>query len=386
MESVTAVLRQNVIRAENGASPCRKRLSESRELTQGCSAAPKILSGSKPRLCAAHVYKDRVRAAVSERYGWESGSPIVTMMQPAESLMRQDATRGSGTSSKIRRCLPETKMRAVVMVVVDVVSEQTLQMEFVKCDDVIQELAAATAYPTLRNSVLPRAPQRSADGTHLQRSNGYGDLQPVFRIAVENEKPGSRFERKRLSQLLDDPRTRGVRSNVEVQNAPPVMVDDEKAIKHPESDRWGREEIHCGNRFPVVAKESEPTLGWLGISRRPFHPTGDRSLGNIKTQHEELAMDARCSPSWVLGNHPEDQLPHFFRRRPSPNARPGFGDQPPVQTESGPVPADYGFGRDDDEGVPPGRPNPPNYHPEEPIEQADARVGMPTLQHGELLA
>jgi hypothetical protein len=186
-----------------------------------------------------------------------------------------------------------------------------------------------------------------------------GTSNPYFASRVENEKPGSRLERKRLSQLLDDPRTRRMPGDVEVQNAPPIMVD-EKAIKHAESDRWGREEIHCGNRFPVVAKESEPTLGGLGISRRSFHPTGDCSLGELKTEHEELAMDAWCSPSWVLGNHPEDQLPHFFRRRPSPDARPGFGDQPAVQTESGAVPADDGFGRDDDEGVPPSRPNPPS--------------------------
>ena len=40
------MLRQNVIRAEDGASPCRKRLSESRELPQECSADTKILFGS----------------------------------------------------------------------------------------------------------------------------------------------------------------------------------------------------------------------------------------------------------------------------------------------------------------------------------------------------
>jgi len=276
-------------------------------------------------------------------------------------------------------------MRAVVMIVADVVSEQTLQMAFVNCDDVIQDFPASTAYPPLRNSILPRTPQRSADRTYVQRSNGCGDLQPVLRIPVENEKPGSRFERKRLSQLLDDSRTGWMPSDVEVQNAPPVMVDDEKAIEHAESDRWGREEIHCGNRFSMVVQKRKPALGWLGISRHPFHPTGDRSLGNIKTEHEELAMDAWCSPGWVLGAHPEDQLPHFFRRRPSPDARPGFGDQPAVQTESGPVPADYGFGRDDDEGVPPSRPNPPSYCPEELIEEAEARAGMSTLQHRELL-
>jgi len=49
------------------------------------------------------------------------------------------------------------------------------------------------------------------------------------------------------------------------------------------------------------------------------------------------------------------------------------------------VPADYGFGRDDDEGELPSRPDPPSYYPEDLIEEADARAGMPTLQHGELL-
>jgi len=96
-------------------------------------------------------------------------------------------------------------------------------------------------------------------------------------------------------------------------------------------------------------------------------------------------MDARGSPSWVLGNHPEDQLPHFLRSRPSPEARPGSRDQPPIHMESGPVPADYGFGRDDDERVLPSRPDPPSDYPEELIEDAKARARKSTFQHGELL-
>jgi len=49
------VLRQNVIRAENGASPCRKRLSERRELLQGCSADARILCGSSPLQCPTYI-------------------------------------------------------------------------------------------------------------------------------------------------------------------------------------------------------------------------------------------------------------------------------------------------------------------------------------------
>jgi hypothetical protein len=49
------------------------------------------------------------------------------------------------------------------------------------------------------------------------------------------------------------------------------------------------------------------------------------------------------------------------------------------------VPADDGFGRDDDEGLLPSRPDPPSDYPEELIEEAEARARMSTLQHDELL-
>jgi len=58
------------------------------------------------------------------------------MTQPAESLLGKDTTTGSGTRPAIRRSLPESKMRAFVMIVA-VVSEQTLQTTFVNCGDVI---------------------------------------------------------------------------------------------------------------------------------------------------------------------------------------------------------------------------------------------------------
>jgi hypothetical protein len=53
---------------------------------------------------------------------------FVAMMQPAESLMGQDATRGSGTSSTVRRSLPESKMRAVFVVVADMRGRASGQM------------------------------------------------------------------------------------------------------------------------------------------------------------------------------------------------------------------------------------------------------------------
>ena len=49
------------------------------------------------------------------------------------------------------------------------------------------------------------------------------------------------------------------------------------------------------------------------------------------------------------------------------------------------MPADYSFGRDDDEGLLPSRPEPPSDYPEELIEKPETRARMSPLQHDELL-
>jgi hypothetical protein len=218
------------------------------------------------------------------------------MMQPAESLVRKDATRGDGTHPVAWCSLPESEMGAVVMIVTNIFGEQPLQMPFIHCNDVIQQVSSAAFDPTLRHAVLPGTLEGSLHWTQLQGSNRHRYFQSVFRILIEDQKPGSRPKRKRLSQLLDDPLACGVTCNVEVQHTPPIMVDDEEAIEHAERKSRNREEIHRSNGFPMIVQKRKPALGWFGISRRSFHPARDRSLGDIKTKHEEFTMNARGTP------------------------------------------------------------------------------------------
>ncbi len=63
------------------------------------------------------------------------------------------------------------------------------------------------------------------------------------------------FKWKRLAQLLDDPTARRMLRDVNVQDAPTIMTDDEEAVEHAERNRWRSEEIHRRNRFPMVSKE-----------------------------------------------------------------------------------------------------------------------------------
>src|ERR1700692_1801741 len=85
--------------------------------------------------------------------------------------------------------------------------------------------------------------------------------------------------------------------DIEVQDTPTVVTDDEKAIERAEGDRRNREEVHRGNRFPVITEKGKPAPGRLRICRRPFHATRDGSLRDSKAEHEKLAMDA-WRPTW----------------------------------------------------------------------------------------
>ena len=211
-------------------------------------------------------------------------------------------------------------------------------------------------------------------------------LRPVLRIPVEDEKARSQFKRERFSQLLDDPPARWMLGDVEVQDASTAMADDEEAIEHAKGDCGHGEEVHGRNRLPMVSEEGEPTLGWLGISRRPFHPTRDRSLAEIKTEHKKLAVDARRAPGWIFNYHPKDQLSNFLRCRLPPNPRPESRNQFPVQAKTSPVPTHYGFRRDDDQGLFPSGPESTNGDPEQFVERAQAGASTTPLQYGELLA
>jgi len=164
------------------------------------------------------------------------------------------------------------------------------------------------------------------------------------------------------------------------------MANDEEAIKHTESDGWNREKTHRCDGFPVVSKKGEPPSGRIGISRRSTHPAGDRSLRDIKAEHVKLAMDARCSPGWILANHSEDQLSNLLGCLPSSNPIPDSGDQLPIRTKTNPVPPDHRFRRDEDESLFPSRPEPTDSNPKELVEDVEAWPRASPLEHGELLA
>src|SRR5215469_814268 len=135
-------------------------------------------------------------------------------------------------------------MRAVLVAVANIVEEKSPQMPFVHSNNVIQQLSPTAFDPALRHPVLPWTLERGLDRLNPKGSHDSGNLHSVLPVPVEDQKPRNRAKRKRLPQLLHNPLARRMLGDIAVQDAPPIMSDYEKAVRHAKPDGGNREEVH----------------------------------------------------------------------------------------------------------------------------------------------
>src|ERR1700687_2814578 len=82
--------------------------------------------------------------------------------------------------------------------------------------------------------------------------------------------------------------------DIEVQDTPTVVTDDEKAIERAEGERRNSEKDHRGNRFTVITEKGKPAPGRLRISR------GARFIQREIVRSETSKPSMRSSP-WMRG-------------------------------------------------------------------------------------
>src|SRR5215470_17168283 len=68
------------------------------------------------------------------------------------------------------------------------------------------------------------------------------------------------WQRQGLSELMQNPIARGMRSGVEMENAAPMMLDDEEAVQHSEAQRGHGKEVEGSDHLTVVLEECQPAL------------------------------------------------------------------------------------------------------------------------------
>lgn len=151
--------------------------------------------------------------------------------------------------------------------------------------------------------------------------------------------------------------------DVEVENSPAPVGEDQEAEQHLESrGRYGeevdRDEVTC----VAVQKNAPARRGRLAT---PGYIARNGGLGKLKPKLEQLAVDSRSAPEWVRGGHLADQGTKLwiYPRSSWPSTRLAL----PVATEALPVPTNYGRRLNQDEHLSPAVPEPPEADPDKPI-------------------
>jgi hypothetical protein len=85
-------------------------------------------------------------------------------------------------------------MSSVFMIVADIIRKQTLQMLFVDCDYVIEQISATALNPTFSNAILPRTLVGGLNSADLHRPDSDWNFQATLGVTVEDEPAGRRIE------------------------------------------------------------------------------------------------------------------------------------------------------------------------------------------------
>jgi len=72
--------------------------------------------------------------------------------------------------------------------------------------------------------------------------------------------------------------------SIDVEDSPAVVADDEETVKKAERSSGYREEVHCGNYFPMVLQECEPVFGRVAPVGQPSQIARDSSFANIDSE------------------------------------------------------------------------------------------------------
>ena len=86
----------------------------------------------------------------------------------------------------IRRILFQGVVDAVLVVVAHVISDQPAKMLLVQCDDMVEDLAAATSDPARRNPILPGCLNARSFGFQTCRVQERDHISVGFRVPVED--------------------------------------------------------------------------------------------------------------------------------------------------------------------------------------------------------
>jgi len=257
------------------------------------------------------------------------------------------------------------------VIVVKIRTKSAAERDFVEHDHMVQALAPDRTNHPLDIGSLPGGARRGQHFVDAHVAHLVSKFTAEDGVAVAEQVARESVEGKGLPQLLSRPLGGRVGSHIEVEDATPVMGQDQKHVKDLETESGHGEEVDGDQLLDMILQEGAPSL-----RRRPagaHHVLAYAALPDVEAKFEQLAVDAGCTPTGILPAHLSNQISDLAGNERSSGLAPSHLPGPEPARASA-VPGNDGFGLDDDQCRAPVAPDPAEPDPQPAIPRRQFRA------------
>src|SRR6202795_3239579 len=172
-------------------------------------------------------------------------------------------------------------------------------------DHMIEALAPNGTNHPLHIGSLPRGARRRQHFADAHVSDMPAKCITEDSIAVAQQVARELVKGKGFPQLLSCPLGGRVGGYIEVENAPAVMSQHQKHVKHLEANSRHGKEIDGDQLLGVILQESSPILRPRLVA--VHHIFADAAFTDVDAELEQFTMDEKCAPTGGVWAHPADQ-------------------------------------------------------------------------------
>ena len=287
---------------------------------------------------------------------------------------------GGSTARDSGAVLVQRPVRAMVMIIAEVVREPPAQVVLVEHDHVVQTFAADGADQALDEGILPRGARRNELLFQSEAQRPLHEFQTVDAIAIAEQIAGWLGVGKRLGQLLCRPSSRGRIGNIEMQDFAALMRQDQEDIEDAEGGGRDDKEIHRDEVLGVVVEEGLPGLVAAAGSGAIL---ADGGIRDCNSEFGQFGLNSFAAPGGIAGPHSPNEVDEFAVSGGSAAAGTGF--PAPEQAKAQPMPSDDSLGLEEQQALLPVWPPPPEGEPKQTIRLAKFGFASLASEHRELM-
>ena len=277
-------------------------------------------------------------------------------------------------------------MRARLIVIRHVATQDSQPVALVECDDVIEAVPAQWSNAPVGICVLPRGTGGDNDVLKAEGRNPSSETLAIDPVPIANDVPGSRRPRQRFDHLLGGPSRRRVSGDVAVPHSPADAAENHEHTQQLAFERRHNCAIDGDHRRKVVAQARPPSLG-RRVPRPARHVLRQRRLRQVKPKLGQLPLNPWRAPRRVGRVHRRDEFDDGARNS-RPTRRAPLALPAPVPAEAATMPSDDRLRFQQEQRFPPAGPESRQHHPIDASgwAQLDSAPPMLSLKHQDVVA